>query len=189
MLNHKVICHAAGDKCHGCDHYHGKAAVCVYAKEPAMTDDKDALVKRLRNYVADYIPAIHSHIKVSLSLEECKQIVALLTAPAEAPFGYWDSRSARFVSKEFYDKDYPVGSAGAWVKEKLTPLYAAALPQSAPVSREAVLDMFDAAVADELPRVSTVEYNSHEICKHFASKVRERILAAHPAEPAGKGDV
>lgn len=40
---------------------------------------------------------------------------------------------------------------------------------------------FDAAVAAELPRVSHVEYDSHEICKHFAGKVRERIVAASSA--------
>lgn len=39
------------------------------------------------------------------------------------------------------------------------------------------LDAFDKAVADELPRVSHLEYDSHEICKHFAAKVRERIAA------------
>lgn len=39
------------------------------------------------------------------------------------------------------------------------------------------LNAFDKAVADELPRVSNVEYNSHEICKHFAAKVRERMAA------------
>jgi hypothetical protein len=39
------------------------------------------------------------------------------------------------------------------------------------------LAAFDAAIAAELPRVSHVEYDSHEICKHFASKVRERIAA------------
>lgn len=39
------------------------------------------------------------------------------------------------------------------------------------------LNAFDKAVADELPRVSHLEYDSHEICKHFAAKVRERIAA------------
>lgn len=29
---HKVLCHAEGDRCLGCDHYHGKASVCSYAK-------------------------------------------------------------------------------------------------------------------------------------------------------------
>lgn len=43
---------------------------------------------------------------------------------------------------------------------------------------------FDAAVAIELPCVSTVEYNSHEICKWFAGNVRARLAtqAATKAE-------
>ena len=50
------------------------------------------------------------------------------------------------------------------------------------------LTAFDEAVAAELSRVSHVEYDSHEICKHFASKVRERIaaLASGPAEKEGE---
>jgi hypothetical protein len=27
----KIICHAPGDRCHGCDHYKGKATVCSFA--------------------------------------------------------------------------------------------------------------------------------------------------------------
>ena len=41
--------------------------------------------------------------------------------------------------------------------------------------------LFDAAVAAELPRVSHLEYDSHEICKHFAGKVRERLAAGERA--------
>lgn len=48
------------------------------------------------------------------------------------------------------------------------------------------LAAFDAAIAAELPRVYHLEYDSHEICKHFAGKVRERLLAAHDAEQAAK---
>ena len=44
------------------------------------------------------------------------------------------------------------------------------------------LAAFDAAIAAELPRVYHLEYDSHEICKHFAGKVRERLPAA-PQEP------
>lgn len=47
-----------------------------------------------------------------------------------------------------------------------------------------LLPAFDKAVSEELPRVSHVEYDSHEICKHFAGKVRERLAAALSA-PAG----
>lgn len=41
---------------------------------------------------------------------------------------------------------------------------------------ERLLSAFDAAIAAELPRVSHLEYDSHEICKHFAGKVRERLV-------------
>jgi hypothetical protein len=41
----------------------------------------------------------------------------------------------------------------------------------------ALLNAFDTAVSAELPRVSHLEYDSHEICKHFASKVRERLVS------------
>jgi len=27
---HKITCHASGDRCHGCPHYHGKADECTY---------------------------------------------------------------------------------------------------------------------------------------------------------------
>ncbi len=37
---------------------------------------------------------------------------------------------------------------------------------------------FDEAVTAELSRVSHIEYDSHEICKHFAGKLRERLAPA-----------
>lgn len=33
MSTNKVICHATGERCLGCDHYHGKAPLCRYAKK------------------------------------------------------------------------------------------------------------------------------------------------------------
>lgn len=41
---------------------------------------------------------------------------------------------------------------------------------------------FDTAVDAELARVSHVEYDAHEICKHFAAELRKRL--APPQEPA-----
>lgn len=41
----------------------------------------------------------------------------------------------------------------------------------------ALLSAFDAAVEAELPRVSSVPYNSHDICKWFAQKLRDRLAA------------
>jgi len=40
----------------------------------------------------------------------------------------------------------------------------------------AIVSAFDAAVAIELPCVSTVAYNSHEICKWFAENIRRRLI-------------
>ena len=56
-----------------------------------------------------------------------------------------------------------------------------------PAEVTGLLEAFDDAVSQELLRVSHVEYDSHEICKHFASKVRA-ILALRPAPCAGADD-
>jgi hypothetical protein len=32
----KILCHAPGDRCHGCDHYKGKAPVCSFAPSAAL---------------------------------------------------------------------------------------------------------------------------------------------------------
>lgn len=48
-----------------------------------------------------------------------------------------------------------------------------------PAQVTGLLEAFDDAVSQELPRVSHVEYDSHEICKHFASKIRA-ILSLRP---------
>ncbi len=59
-----------------------------------------------------------------------------------------------------------------------------------PAAVEDDLAAFDAAVTAELPCVSVVLYNSHEICKWFAANVRERMtkaraaLSAQPVQPA-----
>jgi hypothetical protein len=58
-----------------------------------------------------------------------------------------------------------------------------ALPATTqPAQQDTALSAFDLAVATELPCVSTVEYNSHEICKWFAANVRKRLAATPPAE-------
>ena len=53
---------------------------------------------------------------------------------------------------------------------------------------EQLLTAFDAAVADELPRVSHLEYDSHEICKHFADKLRERLSTHQSEAPSRRGE-
>ena len=49
--------------------------------------------------------------------------------------------------------------------------------RSLPRQKGEVVEAFDKAIAEELPSVSHVQYDSHEICKHFASKVRERLTS------------
>lgn len=42
----KIVCHAEGDRCLGCDHYNGKAPVCIYAPQSAsvpMEETEDAI--------------------------------------------------------------------------------------------------------------------------------------------------
>ena len=42
VLKPNVICHAPGERCRACDHYHGKAPVCAYApsekSQPTLDD-------------------------------------------------------------------------------------------------------------------------------------------------------
>jgi hypothetical protein len=53
-----------------------------------------------------------------------------------------------------------------------------AAPSALPASPERKpLDLFDLAVSELLPRVTHVQYDSHEICKHFANELRTRIAA------------
>lgn len=65
--------------------------------------------------------------------------------------------------------------------DEIDALHARANWQATQAEVTGLLDAFDEAVAQELPRVSHVEYDSHEICKHFASRVRA-ILALHPVQ-------
>lgn len=56
--------------------------------------------------------------------------------------------------------------------------------RDSPCSGSGAVSQFDAAVAAELPLVSTVAYNSHEICKWFAENVRVRLAAIAAAGEA-----
>ena len=49
------------------------------------------------------------------------------------------------------------------------------------------VEAFDKAVAEELQNVSHVTYDSHEICKHFAGKVRSRLSALMGQTGGGGG--
>ena len=52
-----------------------------------------------------------------------------------------------------------------------------------PAEVTGLLEAFDDAVSQELLSVSHVEYDSHEICKHFASKVRTILALRHVQVP------
>ena len=43
-----------------------------------------------------------------------------------------------------------------------------------------VLAVYDAAVEVEIKRISSVPYNSNEICRHFAGELRKRIASSVP---------
>lgn len=84
---HKVLCHAEGDRCLGCDHYHGKAPVCCYAKpEPqaqareggdGMSEDRGPIVghKTFRDGNGFRHEPLHESeaTKIMASIEEAKR--------------------------------------------------------------------------------------------------------------------
>lgn len=65
MNKSKIICHAEGDRCHGCDHYWGKADVCSHAKSgvPAV----DALL--------DYSQLDEDGVMVAASRQAIHEVV------------------------------------------------------------------------------------------------------------------
>lgn len=46
-LPKSIICHARGDRCHGCSHYRGESDICDWAKV-SPRDDRDSEIERLR---------------------------------------------------------------------------------------------------------------------------------------------
>lgn len=147
--------------------------------------DKDALVRQLQDV------AINEKLRRMfpvLAAELDRIAIALLTAPAEAEpvamvAGYF---SGRCVVSPVTPAVLPAGMA----------LYAAPLPQSAPVSRDAVIEEC-AKVCDE-PCIGMDDYlriQNHVVKREVDIEIRVRkdraaairSLAAHPAEPAGKG--
>lgn len=131
------------------------------------------VVRELRQALADYeADAIHS------CGPDCKRPLCVMRAELAA---------LRAQEPVAWLYEMPVsGERIASATKKLLPnerpLYAAQAPAAVPDAMSA----FDKAVADELPRVSHVEYDSHEICKHFAGELRKRIatLYAAPAPAA-----
>ena len=61
----KVTCHAEGDRCHGCDHYLGKASACKYAPQP---DALEAQAKRITELEASLADAIEAQQVLGLKL-------------------------------------------------------------------------------------------------------------------------
>lgn len=53
------------------------------------------------------------------------------------------------------------------------PLYTAA--DTMPAGVNPLLEAFDAAVLEEISRVSELQYNSRKICEHFAAELRVRM--------------
>lgn len=47
---HKIVCYAEGDRCHGCDHYWGRAPECKYkGREASEVETLRARVAELRD--------------------------------------------------------------------------------------------------------------------------------------------
>lgn len=56
VLKPSVVCHAEGDKCLGCDHYQGKADVCVFAAQDTAIAE---LVEALESFVNNSSVAVN----------------------------------------------------------------------------------------------------------------------------------
>lgn len=78
---------------------------------------------------------------------------------------------------------------GANYLQRLMSVDVPALQRAASSARPDALAAFDAAVTEELPRVSHVAYDSHEICKHFAGEVRKRIERQTGKIPSPVGEL
>lgn len=123
-------------------------------------------IRRKPTPIADIIPLLNDAI-------------ALLTAPAEAPpieaiTKINDDLMAHYVSNGANSISMPdeCVEVAAWLQG----IPVAPLHQSAPVSREAVIE--------ECAKVCERQDGVHDAI--YAAAIR--TLAAHPAEPAGKGD-
>jgi hypothetical protein len=96
--------------------------------------------------------------------------------PAFGPLLKWIAMNCDLSDAGNFDgrpTDEAVADAIAWCETLDMPEPTA---PPAPVDPlDDILAAFDEAVERELPRVSTVEYNSHEICKHFAGELRARL--------------
>ncbi len=168
--------------------------------------EKDALVKRLMQWERGVKFGDESDIPLDsiALLKLLADCIAHLTAPAEAPVAkvVFDTRwENNVLTYKGNPQIFRLASNDTLMAlEPDTPLYAAPLPQSAPVSREAVIEEC-ANVCDRLQaemRFSSKvsRGNGHEVTANlqhgkadtlnFAAAVI-RSLAAHPAEPAGKG--
>lgn len=142
--------------------------------------DRDALVNRLQFTIDDgTLRERDGGCRTATDHEIA--LWNILTAPAEAPVATVRRPAYALLGSE---------PAVTWHSFPLegTKLYAAPLPQSAPVSREAVewLDERDVKTAYEMMRNGN--FPDHAACRVIESCHRAVQIAAHPAEPAGKGE-
>ena len=106
----KIVCHATGDRCHGCAHYRGKADVCEYAEAAADTDynaARDAHDRLMADYQAaqDRIRRLESLLNTAKS-DAIKEYASHKRQQAlDAPQGAHRDRCNRMASNaEAYAK-------------------------------------------------------------------------------------
>lgn len=106
---------------------------------------------------------------------EAEAALSLPTEAAAPPQA--EQAVSDFQLESLFDAVHEHGVFGRGFRERAREILAAS-PQSPDVrATEGALTVFDKAVADELPLVSSVPYNSHEICEWFASNLRARLAA------------
>ena len=88
-------CYAEGDRCHGCDHYKGKAPICIYA--PKQVDEG---VRAMKDTVTYPLSAIMDEDEESRIDQLERELVTARAELAEA-IAKERERCAR-VCEEFY---------------------------------------------------------------------------------------
>lgn len=158
--------------------------------------DRDALVKRLQFTIDDgTLRERDGGCRTATDHEIA--LWNILTAPAEAPVAWISAKDLAAFRDSGYTEIATITSVGSL--HCTEPLYAAPLPQSAPVSRE---EMVWVGYAQELPPnyqgkillIDTqlppdeIHDTGKPMYRLYRGSTNVRSLATHPAEPAGKGE-
>lgn len=137
------------------------------------TNSRDALVKRLQEAAT---VLRNNPCEVYGMQQLCEEVITLLTAPAEAEREPWPNHN--------WCKGCHPGNCVGCGTEHSERRKAAPLPQSAPVSREAVIEGC-ANTCERMVIGGRAWTHDQQISAEalFAAAKAIRALAAHPAEP------